>query len=69
MILKSGGGGGDQSPNGVDDRKLNLSKYSPYGPSNSVFLCLFWNANCPNVDVAVDGNVLVDDMLMALPGV
>ncbi|KAG9291733.1 hypothetical protein G9A89_012018 [Geosiphon pyriformis] len=68
-ILKSGRGGGDQSPDGVDDRELNPSKYSPYGPNNSVFLCLLWNGNCPNADVTVNGNVSVDDMLIALPGV
>ncbi|KAG9302808.1 hypothetical protein G9A89_009585 [Geosiphon pyriformis] len=68
-ILKSGGGSGNQSPNEVDDRELNLSKYLPYGPNNSVFFCLLWNGNRPNADVAVDGNVSVDDMLMVLPGV
>ncbi|KAG9284727.1 hypothetical protein G9A89_003030 [Geosiphon pyriformis] len=68
-IPKSGGGGSDRSPDRVDDHELNPSKYSLYGPSNSVFLCLLWNGNCPNVDVAVDVNVSVDDMLMVLPGV
>ncbi|KAG9306105.1 hypothetical protein G9A89_016009 [Geosiphon pyriformis] len=66
-ILKSGGGGDDQSPDGVDDHELNPSKYSPYGPNNSVFFCLLWNGNHLNADVTVDGNVSVDDMLMALP--
>ncbi|KAG9291455.1 hypothetical protein G9A89_021874 [Geosiphon pyriformis] len=68
-ILKSGGGGGDQSPNGVDDHELNLSKYLLYGPNNSVFFCLLWNRNHPNADVAVDGNMSVDDMLIVLPSV
>ncbi|KAG9299435.1 hypothetical protein G9A89_009387 [Geosiphon pyriformis] len=68
-ILKSGRGGGDRSPDGVDDHELNPSKYLPYGPNNSVFFCLLWNKNRPNADVTVDGNALVDDMLMVLPGV
>ncbi|KAG9303504.1 hypothetical protein G9A89_018400 [Geosiphon pyriformis] len=69
LIPKSGGGGGDQSPDGIDDHELNPSKYLPYGSNNSVFLCLLWNGNHPNADVAVDENASVDDMLMALPSV
>ncbi|KAG9304680.1 hypothetical protein G9A89_021460 [Geosiphon pyriformis] len=68
-IPKSGGGGGNRSPDGVNDCELNLSKYLPYGPNNSVFFCLLWNRNCPNADVTIDGNVSVDDMWMALLGV
>ncbi|KAG9303868.1 hypothetical protein G9A89_005778 [Geosiphon pyriformis] len=67
-IPKSGGDGSNRNPDGIDDCKLNLSKYLPYGPNNSVFLCLLWNENRPNADVAVDENTSVDNMLMALPG-
>ncbi|KAG9289684.1 hypothetical protein G9A89_014419 [Geosiphon pyriformis] len=68
LIPKSGGGSGDQSSDGIDDRELNPLKYSPYGPNNSVFLCLLWNGNHPNADVTVDGNAFVNDMWMVLPG-
>ncbi|KAG9304101.1 hypothetical protein G9A89_006011 [Geosiphon pyriformis] len=68
-IPKSGGGNSNQSPDGINDCKLNPLKYSPYDLNNSVFFCLLWNRNRPNANVAVDGDMSVDDMLMVLPGV
>ncbi|KAG9304433.1 hypothetical protein G9A89_019995 [Geosiphon pyriformis] len=68
-IPKSGGGSGNQSPDGVDDHELNLSKYMPYGPNNSVFLCLFWNGNHPNANVMFDVAMPVDVILMTLPDI
>ncbi|KAG9290189.1 hypothetical protein G9A89_022165 [Geosiphon pyriformis] len=64
-IPKSGGGGSDQSPDGINNRELNPSKYTLYGPNNSAFLCLLWKRNCPNIDVMFDviapiGNSFVD---------
>ncbi|KAG9292617.1 hypothetical protein G9A89_006989 [Geosiphon pyriformis] len=68
-IPKSGGSGSNQIPNGIGDCDLNLSKYLPYGPNNSTFLCLLWNGNCPNIDVTFGVDVPADVILIVLPGV
>ncbi|KAG9304734.1 hypothetical protein G9A89_003908 [Geosiphon pyriformis] len=68
-VLKSGGNGGDQSPDGVGNHELNPSKYAPYGPNNSAFLCLLWNKNHPNADVVFDVAAPVDVILMVLSGI
>ncbi|KAG9304239.1 hypothetical protein G9A89_019801 [Geosiphon pyriformis] len=59
-IPKSGGGSDNQSPDGVDDCKLNPSKYALYGPNNSAFLCLLWNKNYSNANVMFDVATPVD---------
>ncbi|KAG9285516.1 hypothetical protein G9A89_006504 [Geosiphon pyriformis] len=53
-IPKSGRGSSNQSPDDIDNCELNPSKYAPYGPNNSVFLCLLWNMNHSNANVMFD---------------